>query len=213
MMIFRGRGRRRSTLVSKRRRGRALNSYVSQRRRVECGSHRVINTQRERRETFCRCALFMMCVRVCERKREQRKFFLWCFFLLPPLKKREKCGHRKCRPKDKRVTKGQDGQRTDKSLISLSLFCFVYASSQFFFQEEEKGQNHPSEGGAENPPSFAFLSVCALSRWCCCFIRARVRRKQASAQGRKTNKQRTEEQKISKKCQRGIFQQAKSGRF
>lgn len=121
MMIFRGRGRRRSTLVSKRRRGRALNSYVSQRRRVECGSHRVINTQRERRETFCRCALFMMCVRVCERKREQRKFFLWCFFLLPPLKKREKCGHRKCRPKDKRVTKGQDGQRTDKSLISLSL--------------------------------------------------------------------------------------------
>ena len=23
-------------------------------------------------------------------------------------------------------------------------------------------QNHPSEEGAENPPSFAFLSVCAL---------------------------------------------------
>ena len=88
-------------------------------------------------------------------------------------------------------TKDKDGQISNLSSLSLSLLCRVCIYSQFFFQEEEKLQNHPSEEGAENPPSFAFLSVFALSRWCCCFIRAREHEesKRASAQGRKTNKQ------------------------
>jgi len=105
--------------------------------------------------------------------------------------------------------------RTDTSLISLSLslslLCRVCIYSQFFFQEEKKIQNHPSEEGAENSPSFAkFLSVCALEMVLLFHQRARGRRKRASAQGRKTNKQRTGETKNLKKCQRGIFQRARA---
>ena len=65
-------------------------------------------------------------------------------------------------------TRRRPKDRTDTSLISnlslsLSLFCVgIKIYSQFFFQEEKKMQNHPFEEGAENPPSFAFLSVCAL---------------------------------------------------
>ena len=134
------------------------------------------------------------------------------FFPPPSPKKRKKCGHRKCRPKGTQVTKGQDGQ-----ISHLSLLCRACIYSQFFFQEEKKTQNHPSEEGAENPPSFAFLSVFALSRWWCCFIRAREHAEESEHPPKKeekqTNKQRTEEQKISKKCQRGIFQRAKRGRL
>ena len=145
----------------------------------------------------------------CETRKEQN--FLRCFFLLPP-KKRKKYGHRKCRPKDKQATKGQDGHISNLSLsLSLSLLCRVCIYSQFFFQEEKKIQNHPSEEGAENPPSFAkFLSVCALEMVLLFHQRARGRRKRASAQGRKTNKQRTGETKNLKKCQRGIFQRARA---
>ena len=113
------------------------------------------------------------------------------FFPSPSPKKRKKCGHRKCRPKGTQVTKGRRTKDGQISHLSLSLSCRACIYSQFFFQEEKKTQNHPSEEGAENPPSFAFLSVFALSRWCCCFIRAREHEesKRASAQGRKTNKQ------------------------
>ena len=135
------------------------------------------------------------------------------FFPSPSPKKRKKCGHRKCRPKDEQATKGRR-TRTDKSLISLlslslSLLCRVCIYSQFFFQEEEKLQNHPSEEGAENPPSFAFLSVFALSRWCCCFIRAREHEesKRASAQGRKTNEQ------ISKSANVAFFSEQRAADF
>ena len=142
----------------------------------------------------------------CETRKEQN--FLRCFFLLPP-KKRKKYGHRKCRPKDKQATKGQDGHISNLSLslsLSLSLLCRVCIYSQFFFQEEKKIQNHPSEEGAENPPSFAkFLSVCALEMVLLFHQRARGRRKRASAQGRKTNKQRTVKQKISKSANVAFF--------
>ena len=126
------------------------------------------------------------------------------------------------------ATKGHTGdQRTGRtrleslssslsSSLSLSLLCRVCIFySRFFFQEEKKTQNHPSEEGAENPPSFAFLfSVCALEMVVLFHQSARGRRTQASsAQGRKTNKQRTRvKQKISKSATRGIFQRAKSGR-
>ena len=124
----------------------------------------------------------------------------------------------------KMSTKGQRGDqrtkdkgRTNLSSLSLSLSCRVRIYSQFFFQEEKKTQNHPSEEGAENPPSFAFLSVFALSRWWCCFIRAREHAEESEHPPKKeekqTNEQRTEAQKISKKCQRGIFQRAKRGRL
>lgn len=140
------------------------------------------------------------------------------FFPPPSPKKRKKCGHRKCRPKGKEVTKGRRTKDGQISHLSLSLSCRVRIYSQFFFQEEKKTQNHPSEEGAENPPSFAFLSVFALSRWWwCCFIRAREHAEESEHPPKKeekqTNEQRTEAQKISKKCQRGIFQRAKRGRL
>lgn len=138
------------------------------------------------------------------------------FFPPPSPKKRKKCGHRKCRPKGTQVTKGRRTKDGQISHLSLSLSCRACIYSQFFFQEEKKTQNHPSEEGAENPPSFAFLSVFALSRWCRCFIRAREHAEESEhppEEEKQTNKQRTEAQKISKKCQRGIFQRAKRGRL
>ena len=131
------------------------------------------------------------------------------FFPSPSPKKRKKCGHRKCRPKGTQVTKGRRTKDGQISHLSLSLSCRACIYSQFFFQEEEKLQNHPSEEGAENPPSFAFLSVFALSRWCCCFIRAREHEesKRASAQGRKTNEQ------ISKSANVAFFSEQRAADF
>ena len=160
----------------------------------------------------------------CETRKETN--FLRCFCLRPP-KTRKNMGTENCdqrthrRPKETQATKGQDGHVSNLSLLlslllSLSLLCRVCIFySRFFFQEEKKTQNHPSEEGAENPPSFAFLfSVCALEMVVLFHQSARGRRTQASsAQGRKTNKQRTRvKQKISKSATRGIFQRAKSGR-
>ena len=97
----------------------------------------------------------------------------------------------------KMSTKGHTGDqrtkdkgRTNLSSLSLSLLCRARIYSQFFFQEEKKTQNHPSEEGAENPPSFAFLSVFALSRWwCCCFIRAREHAEESEHPPKKEEKQ------------------------
>jgi len=114
------------------------------------------------------------------------------FFPPPSPKKRKKCGHRKCRPKGTQVTKGRRTKDGQISHLSLSLSCRACIYSQFFFQEEKKTQNHPSEEGAENPPSFAFLSVCALSRWWCCFIRAREHEEESEhppEEEKQTNKQ------------------------
>ena len=153
----------------------------------------------------------------CETRKETN--FLRCFCLRPP-KTRKNMGTENCDQRTRRRPK----DRTDTSrislffslLLSLSLLCRVCIFySRFFFQEEKKTQNHPSEEGAENPPSFAFLfSVCALEMVVLFHQSARGRRTQASsAQGRKTNKQRTRvKQKISKSATRGIFQRAKSGR-
>ena len=151
-----------------------------------------------------------------ERNKKRNKISLM-FFPPPSPKKRKKCGHRKCRPKGTQVTKGRRTKDGQISHLSLSLSCRACIYSQFFFQEEKKTQNHPSEEGAENPPSFAFLSVFALSRWWCCFIRAREHAEESEHPPKKeekqTNEQRTEAQKISKKCQRGIFQRAKPADF
>jgi hypothetical protein len=125
-----------------------------------------------------------------ERNKKRNKISLM-FFPPPSPKKRKKCGHRKCRPKGKEVTKGRRTKDGQISHLSLSLSCRVRIYSQFFFQEEKKTQNHPSEEGAENPPSFAFLSVFALSRWWwCCFIRAREHAEESEhPPKRKKNKQ------------------------
>ena len=134
------------------------------------------------------------------------------FFPPPSPKKRKKCGHRKCRPKGTQVTKGQDGQ-----ISHLSLFCVAHAS--IHSSSSRKKRRHritrPKKAQRILPPS-------RFSR----YLRSRdggvvssereSTQKKASIRPRKKNKQTnkgTEEQKISKKCQRGIFQRAKRGRL
>ena len=131
------------------------------------------------------------------------------FFPPPSPKKRKKCGHRKCRPKGTQVTKGHTGDqrtkdkgRTNRSSLSLSLLCRACIYSQFFFQEEKKTQNHPSEEGAENPPSFAFLSVFALSRWWCCFIRAREHAEESEHPPKRKKNKQTNKGRRHKKSQK-----------
>jgi hypothetical protein len=60
-----------------------------------------------------------------ERNKKRTKF---CFFPPPSPKKRKKCGHRKCRPKGKEVTKGRRTKDGQISHLSLSLFRVAYAS-------------------------------------------------------------------------------------
>ena len=131
------------------------------------------------------------------------------FFPPPSPKKRKKCGHRKCRPKGTQETKGHTGDqrtkdkgRTNRSSLSLSLLCRACIYSQFFFQEEKKTQNHPSEEGAENPPSFAFLSVFALSRWWCCFIRAREHAEESEHPPKRKKNKQTNKGRRNKKSQK-----------
>jgi hypothetical protein len=124
------------------------------------------------------------------------------FFPPPSPKKRKKCGHRKCRPKGTQVTKGRRTKDGQISHLSLSLLCRACIHSQFFFQEEKKTQNHPSEEGAENPPSFAFLSVCALSRWWCCFIRAREHAEESEHPPKRKKNKQTNKGRRHKKSQK-----------
>lgn len=151
-----------------------------------------------------------------ERNKKRNKISLMFFFLLPP-KKRKKCGHRKCRPKGTQVTKGRRTKDGQISHLSLSLFCVAYAS--IHSSSSRKKRRHritrPKKARRILPPS-------RFSR----YLRSRddgvvssereSTQKKASIRPRKknkTNKQRTEAQKISKKCQRGIFQRAKRGRL
>lgn len=62
-----------------------------------------------------------------ERNKKRNKISLM-FFPPPSPKKRKKCGHRKCRPKGKEVTKGRRTKDGQISHLSLSLFRVAYAS-------------------------------------------------------------------------------------
>ena len=125
----------------------------------------------------------------------------------------------------KMSTKGHTGdQRTrtkdgHKSLISLSL---SFVSRMHLFTVLLPGRKEDTESPVrrrrrESSLLRVSLSICALEMMVLFHqsARARRRRKRASAkkEEKQTNKQRTEEQKISKKCQRGIFQRAKRGRL
>ena len=135
------------------------------------------------------------------------------FFPPPSPKKRKKCGHRKCRPKGTQVTKGQDGQ-----ISHLSLFCVAHAS--IHSSSSRKKRRHritrPKKAQRILPPS-RFSQYLRSRDGGVVSSERESTKKKASIRPRKknkqTNKQRTEEQKISKKCQRGIFQRAKRGRL
>jgi hypothetical protein len=147
----------------------------------------------------------------CETRKEQN--FLRCFFLLPP-KKRKKYGHRKCRPKDKQATKGQDGHISNLSL-SLSLFCVVYASIHSSSSRKKKRYRitRPKKAQRILPPSPSF-SQFALSRWCCCFIREREdeESEHPPKEEKQTNKGRVK-QKISKSANVAFFSEQERQRF
>ena len=147
------------------------------------------------------------------------------FFPPPSPKKRKKCGHRKCRPKGTQVTKGHTGDqrtkdkgRTNRSSLSLSLFCVAHAS--IHSSSSRKKRRHritrPKKAQRILPPS-RFSQYLRSRDGGVVSSERESTKKKASIRPRKknkqTNKQRTEEQKISKKCQRGIFQRAKRGRL
>ena len=150
-----------------------------------------------------------------ERNKKRTKF---CFFLLPP-KKREKCGHRKCRPKGTQVTKGRRTKDGQISHLSLSLFCVAYAS--IHSSSSRKKRRHritrPKKARRILPPSRFSRYVRSRDGGVVVSSERESTQKKASIRPKrktnKPNKQRTEAQKISKKCQRGIFQRAKRGRL
>ena len=152
-----------------------------------------------------------------ERNKKRNKISLMFFFLLPP-KKRKKCGHRKCRPKGKEVTKGRRTKDGQISHLSLSLFCVAHAS--IHSSSSRKKRRHritrPKKARRILPPS-RFSQYLRSRDGVVVSSERESTQKKASIRPRKknkqTNKQRTEEQKISKKCQRGIFQRAKRGRL
>ena len=150
--------------------------------------------------------------KACEKDvRNKKRTKFSSMFLPPPSQNAEKIWAPKIATKghagDQR-TRRRPKDRTDTSLISnlslsLSLFCVgIKIYSQFFFQEEKKTQNHPSEEGAENPPSFAFLSVFALSRWWCCFIRAREHAEESEHPPKRKKNKQTNKGRRNKKSQK-----------
>ena len=136
------------------------------------------------------------------------------FFPPPSPKKRKKCGHRKCRPKGTQVTKGQ---RTDKSLISL--FRVAHASIHSSSSRKKRRHRITRTKKAQRilPPSRFSQYLRSRDGVVVSSERESTQKKASLRPKRKknkqTNKQRTEAQKISKKCQRGIFQRAKRGRL
>lgn len=124
----------------------------------------------------------------------------------------------------KMSTKGQRGdQRTkDKGRTNLSSLSLSFVSRTHLFTVLLPGRKEDTESPVrrrrgESSLLRVSLSICALEMVVVLFhqsARAR-RRKRASAkkEEKQTNEQRTEAQKISKKCQRGIFQRAKRGRL
>ena len=151
-----------------------------------------------------------------ETRKEQN--FSLMFFPPPSPKKRKKCGHRKCRPKGTQVTKGRRTKDGQISHLSLSLFCVAYAS--IHSSSSRKKRRHritrPKKARRILPPS-RFSQYLRSRDGVVVSSERESTQKKASIRPRKknkqTNKQRTEEQKISKKCQRGIFQRAKRGRL
>ena len=150
-----------------------------------------------------------------ERNKKRTKF---CFFLPSP-KKRKKCGHRKCRPKGTQVTKGRRTKDGQISHLSLSLFCVAYAS--IHSSSSRKKRRHritrPKKARRILPPSRFSRYVRSRDGGVVVSSERESTQKKASIRPKrktnKPNKQRTEAQKISKKCQRGIFQRAKRGRL
>jgi len=147
-----------------------------------------------------------------ETRKEQN--FSLMFFPPPSPKKRKKCGHRKCRPKGTQVTKGQ---RTDKSLISL--FRVAHASIHSSSSRKKRRHRITRTKKAQRilPPSRFSQYLRSRDGVVVSSERESTQKKASLRPKRKknkqTNKQRTEAQKISKKCQRGIFQRAKRGRL
>ena len=135
------------------------------------------------------------------------------FFPPPSPKKRKKCGHRKCRPKGKEVTKGR--RTKDGQISHLSLFCVAYAS--IHSSSSRKKRRHritrPKKARRILPPSRFSQYVRSRDGVVVSSERESTQKKASIRPKRKKNKQRTEAQKISKKCQRGIFQRAKRGRL
>lgn len=123
----------------------------------------------------------------------------------------------------KMSTKGHTGdQRTkDKGRTNLSSLSLSFVSRMHLFTVLLPGRKEDTESPVrrrrrESSLLRVSLSICALEMMVLFHQSARVRRrKRASAkkEEKQTNKQRTEAQKISKKCQRGIFQRAKRGRL
>lgn len=115
------------------------------------------------------------------------------FFPPPSPKKRKKCGHRKCRPKGKEVTKGRrtkDGQISHLSL-SLSFVSRTHLFTVLLPGRKEDTESPVRRRRGESSLLRVSLSICALEMVVVLFhqsARAR-RRKRASARGRKTNKQ------------------------
>lgn len=139
------------------------------------------------------------------------------FFPPPSPKKRKKCGHRKCRPKGKEVTKGRRTKDGQISHLSLSFVSRTHLFTVLLPGRKEDTESPVRRRRGESSLLRVSLGICALEMVVVLFhqsARAR-RRKRASAkkEDKQTNEQRTEAQKISKKCQRGIFQRAKRGRL
>ena len=123
----------------------------------------------------------------------------------------------------KMSTKGQRGdQRTkDKGRTNLSSLSLSFVSRTHLFTVLLPGRKEDTESPVrrrrgESSLLRVSLGICALEMVVLFHQSARARRrKRASAkkEDKQTNEQRTEAQKISKKCQRGIFQRAKRGRL
>jgi hypothetical protein len=123
----------------------------------------------------------------------------------------------------KMSTKGHTGdQRTkDKGRTNLSSLSLSFVSRMHPFTVLLPGRKEDTESPVrrrrgESSLLRVSLGMCALEMVVLFHQSARARRrKRASAkkEEKQTNEQRTEAQKISKKCQRGIFQRAKRGRL
>ena len=148
----------------------------------------------------------------CETRKEQN--FLRCFFLLPP-KKRKKYGHRKCRPKDKQATKGQDGHISNLSLsLSLSFVSCMHLST-VLLPGRKKDTESPVRRRRRESSLLRQVSLSLRSRDGVVVSSESERTKKASIrpkEEKQTNKGRVK-QKISKSANVAFFSEQERQRF
>jgi hypothetical protein len=110
-------------------------------------------------------------------------------------------------------TKDKDGQISNLSSLSLSLFCVAYASIHSSSSRKKRSYRitRPKKAQRILPPSR--FSQYLRSRDGVVVSSERESTKKASEHPPREEKQTNKQTKNLKKCQRGIFQRAKSGRF